>query len=630
MAQSLAEGIDDEFRKQRILANVDKLKTLQPELATVTQQALKDKPGARNKLDQVIEKMRTVNYDLNICAATTTEEEMMERASLIDRSLKDLKARGDPDPFQFKGAITSQIGELLSQVKPQVAMATSLAATLSDDPELALMLRSQSQELDLASSKLQADAATLLSGPTSGAKFQENKARFLDDIDLVSKCNDLLVSVSLSAADDQMEVLQGRLLADLKHVKQGVSDKDVRGTARALADANRDGKDMSYLAKLIATEVDDPHLKQCLEEAASLLSVKLGGLVNPAKAAAKDPKQKQHLDDYIVGLESTINSLVTLSSNVGPEDKMIQNADVINKIDKRFVQDIEKGQSAKAATAFMEQQKKVKKQQKLASIVADRCNFDKNLGEELVTETNKLEVLLDEVEKRSEAAKRNPNDAKALKAFKDITDEFQKQTALTGKLAQNVKAARKEAEIRAKEEAIKAEEEARRLNEERKMKAAAAVPIGIKEIWMDAQDLLETTQAIDIDNSPIGQLVHLAEDLAKLMQQLASLSKTGTKTDIIMLARKVADTITNIHNHIGQVCAGCRDRVLNGDLTAQGNVSKNCAVQLKILCGVKANLVLEDDPDTRQSLVICARGLCKSVNEIVNLSQVAKLKPVKN
>jgi len=161
------------------------------------------------------------------------------------------------------------------------------------------------------------------------------------------------------------------------------------------------------------------------------------------------------------------------------------------------------------------------------------------------------------------------------------------------------------------------------------MKAAAAVPVGIKEIWMDAQDLLEATQAIKYDNSPIGDLVRLAEELAKLMQQLAAQAKTGTKKDIIMLSRKIADTITNIHALIGKVTDGCRDKVLNGEMMDRGNVSKNYAIQLKILGSVKANLVLEDDPDTRQSLVICARGLCRSVNDIVSLSQVAKLKPKK-
>jgi len=146
---------------------------------------------------------------------------------------------------------------------------------------------------------------------------------------------------------------------------------------------------------------------------------------------------------------------------------------------------------------------------------------------------------------------------------------------------------------------------------------------------MDAQSLLEATQAITYDNGPIGDLVRLAEELAKLMQQLAAQAKTGTKKDIIMLSRKIADTITNIHTLIGKVTEGCRDKVLNGEMTDQGNVSKNYAIQLKILGSVKANLVLEDDPDTRHTLVICARGLCKSVNDIVSLSQVAKLKPKK-
>lgn len=58
-----------------------------------------------------------------------------------------------------------------------------------------------------------------------------------------------------------------------------------------------------------------------------------------------------------------------------------------------------------------------------------------------------------------------------------------------------------------------------------------------------------------------------------------------------------------------------------------GHVTLNFSTQLKIICGVKANLILEDDPDAANSLVTCSRGLCKTVGEIVKLSQIAKLKP---
>ena len=47
--------------------------------------------------------------------------------------------------------------------------------------------------------------------------------------------------------------------------------------------------------------------------------------------------------------------------------------------------------------------------------------------------------MLSEVEKRSEAVKKNPNDSKAAKALKDASDAFQKQSTLTGKLAQDIK-----------------------------------------------------------------------------------------------------------------------------------------------------------------------------------------------
>jgi len=54
-------------------------------------------------------------------------------------------------------------------------------------------------------------------------------------------------------------------------------------------------------------------------------------------------------------------------------------------------------------------------------------------------------------------------------------------------------------------------------------------------------------------------------------------------------------------------------------------VAKNFAVQLKILCAVKAG-TSQDDPTAKKSLVICAQGLSKNVINTVHVSQVAKLK----
>jgi len=62
------------------------------------------------------------------------------------------------------------------------------------------------------------------------------------------------------------------------------------------------------------------------------------------------------------------------------------------------------------------------------------------------------------------------------------------------------------------------------------------------------------------------------------------------------------------------------------ELRDYGQVTKNFAVQLKILAAVKGGQILEEDPDGIQSLIICSQGVSKNLMEIVKLSQISKLK----
>jgi len=150
-------------------------------------------------------------------------------------------------------------------------------------------------------------------------------------------------------------------------------------------------------------------------------------------------------------------------------------------------------------------------------------------------------------------------------------------------------------------------------------------------VWIDAQQLvtlISETKLLE-DTTPVGSLVGLANKLARLMQELATLSKNGTKNQIITTARQVASMVDEISKFITEVTKNCRDPILNREMVDMGHVAKNYAVQLKIICGVKAGLLLEEDKDTAQSLIICAKGLCKAVGDVVNRAQIAKLKPIK-
>lgn len=45
--------------------------------------------------------------------------------------------------------------------------------------------------------------------------------------------------------------------------------------------------------------------------------------------------------------------------------------------------------------------------------------------------------------------------------------------------------------------------------------------------------------------------------------------------------------------YIEEAAAKCRDPILNSEMRDNGQVTLNFATQLKIICGVKANLILE-------------------------------------
>jgi len=272
----------------------------------------------------------------------------------------------------------------------------------------------------------------------------------------------------------------------------------------------------------------------------------------------------------------------------------------------------------------------VEKQKQLAQVVAKRCEFEPKMGVKLMEATIKLDDLLFVLEKNAGDAKNKPGDKKILAALQKADNEFCEQTNLTGVLAQQVKIAKKEAEDRAKEEARLMEERAKLKAAEKERVAAAAVPVGIKEVWMDAQQLVTLIEESHLleDTTPVGSLVGLADKLARMMQELATLSRNGTTNQIITTARKIATMVDEIGKFITEVTKNCRDPILNREMVDMGHVAKNYAIQLKIICGVKAGLLLDEDKDTAQSLIICAKGLCKAVGDVVHHAQVSKLKPV--
>jgi len=255
-------------------------------------------------------------------------------------------------------------------------------------------------------------------------------------------------------------------------------------------------------------------------------------------------------------------------------------------------------------------------------------------AKQIVEETGKLENLRKKVEDSAEKVAKSPQDSSLSREMRKANDDFKAQADLTAKLAREIKQGKSEAEARHREAMRLAEEARRREEEERERErqrrlAEAQIPKGpvVKEIVEAVASMQEITDKYKIDNSAAGSLLELANKLAIAFQQLASLAKTGTKKDLIMKAREIADLVKSIMKFIDEACASCRDPILCQELRDMGIVTLNYATQLKIICSVKANLILEEDADAANSLITVSRGICRSVGESVKLSQIAKLKP---
>jgi len=196
-------------------------------------------------------------------------------------------------------------------------------------------------------------------------------------------------------------------------------------------------------------------------------------------------------------------------------------------------------------------------------------------------------------------------------------------------IAQEIQEAKIEYDHRIQEE-LRIEEERKKLEKiEKEKMLAQAIPIGIKEVFLAAKEIESESQKYVQDDTSAGRVVEKATGIGLILQELASLAKIGNPRDIINKTKEIAALVDSISSFINEICATCPDQALNRELKDFGQVTKNFAIQMKILAAVKASRILEDDQEGINSLIICSQGLAKNVNEIMKLSHIAKLKTQK-
>lgn len=195
--------------------------------------------------------------------------------------------------------------------------------------------------------------------------------------------------------------------------------------------------------------------------------------------------------------------------------------------------------------------------------------------------------------------------------------------------AEEAEAARKVAELKAQEAAQGTAPDAPRPgrvvltvegpHDEHILHAAQTVVDTLGEVeGSSAADTAEGAGAADSgcgDDTPQGRVYRASHEIADLMTELAALAALDDKEGMISTGRKIAASTNAITTHAQPIAAQCSDPVLKGDVINNAQSAQNYAVQLKILCAVKAASTEEDPDDStvKDQLVTAANGLASSI-----------------
>jgi hypothetical protein len=120
-------------------------------------------------------------------------------------------------------------------------------------------------------------------------------------------------------------------------------------------------------------------------------------------------------------------------------------------------------------------------------------------------------------------------------------------------------------------------------------------------------------------------LLDIAKNIAVAMEQLSLAAQKGSKRDMILSARNIANMVHQIEEFSSDIASKCSDLILRKQLLGISQAPKNFSIQLKIICAVKDSNV-EHDPMAEAQLVVCAQGLANSVIQTVKAAEIASIK----
>lgn len=577
-------------------------------------------PETLARLQASMQRVRDGMNSLVSASLMTSPQEMVDNAAQIEKALLDVQVSSHTVK-KNPAAVTESVTTVVARVKPQLELA--LAYADKQDAETKRGVTEATDQLKSATANLVTVARGVVSDAADPKSDQVGlQKRLQDAIDAARRANMALIEAGTDATDEEIAALVAKLRADVAKMRDAAAKGDVESAAAGMAETKDNTRRLAILARISADGMEDMDLKNALLKLSGQLGEGMIDMLVPVmKTALADPsnsKKQAALNEQFDRLLSLATELEKLSGEASPEDKMAQNAKKMAKIADRECAQVVAGNGTEAAASLKELRSLLLRHRQLGNAVAERCVHDPSLASELMEALDGLEeqykavIIATKSDSAKSSASQRTETAKAVEAFK-------KQCAKTGDLALGVREKRKAAEAAAAAEA------------ERKRLAALAAEedlTGKDEMFKAGHRVAQAVHKIDLDDkdlSPPAMLARAAKKLAEAMKKLSELSKTGSTTEIIMMAREIANFVSEIVKFANRCADECSDPLMASELRDSAAVAKNFAIQLKIICAVKAG-TSADDPTTKKSLIICAQGLSKNVVNTVNVSQVAKLK----
>eukprot|EP01126_Amoeba_proteus_P058843 TRINITY_DN7643_c0_g1_i4.p1 TRINITY_DN7643_c0_g1~~TRINITY_DN7643_c0_g1_i4.p1 ORF type:complete len:932 (-),score=229.80 TRINITY_DN7643_c0_g1_i4:121-2787(-) len=458
MANVVADCIDEEFRKQRVLGNTRKIEVFSVAIPTSVTNSLQGVPKAREQLEKILFGMKVVSGELVTAVSVSTPQEILESAGRIDNTIRNLNLLCQ-SPFSHEEEIITGLQSLVGKIRPQIQLINQWAPSLKDDSEKSDLIQAKVCALQELVTKVVANTNNLLKSPPEGNEMLTAKKMVLSSLEKLSMANKQVVRLSMDSTDDMFEGHCGKVSADCIQLKAAIKSGDVPTIAQSLAAYKLDLQDSLFLAELVKLDLDDEKLLNNLLSTSNTLASQLDNLLPAVKAFAGNPNSvetEKVFDEYLSHLTEDLEGLVHLTDLASPEDQMMFNSKSLGTLTKNCLKNLENKDFAKAQTKMKDIKKKTSKQLQLSALVSSHCETSPELAQQITEQVSKLENLRNDLEGHVIKLQKDPTSRSALSKVKAACNQFRKQAELTSEISENIKTCKKEAAEKEKEKAKQA------------------------------------------------------------------------------------------------------------------------------------------------------------------------------